>query len=169
MHEEWRKIPGFDLYEASSLGRIRRAKPGVSTSAGRIINPWFEANGYLRVALRRDRKTIKMWVQRVIALAFHGEPSSDEMEAAHADGVKTHNFPTNIRWATPKENADDDMRLGLRRMGSKAWNAKLTESQVDEIRRAPRQHGIATEMAARYGISRGQLYSVRAGRAWKHV
>jgi hypothetical protein len=37
--ETWKIIDGFEAYEVSSLGRVRRAVAGINTHVGRLLKP----------------------------------------------------------------------------------------------------------------------------------
>ena len=63
-NEIWKPIPGYEGYEASTLGRIRSLKYGKI----RILKPFKTKKGYLRVNLWKDgkRKSHKgfLWVNK---------------------------------------------------------------------------------------------------------
>lgn len=101
--EEWRPVPGWP-YEASSLGRIRRAE------TGRILAPIAHTKGYHRVnlsqlnpdggrALRRHA-----YVHELVCEAFHG-PRPPGMQVDHRDTVRTNNTAANLRWLPAIDNA----------------------------------------------------------------
>jgi hypothetical protein len=115
--EEWRSIPGFPLYEASSLGRIRRKAGTPRTPTARILRPRTRTPKpgrlpYLDVALSSDGKIRTETVHKLVALAFHGPKPSDRHEVAHADGDPSNNASGNIRWATIASNKEDYCRHG---------------------------------------------------------
>lgn len=64
MTEEWREIPGWPGYEASSLGQIR--------SKGGIKSTFKDYKGYLRVKLWGNSKAKNMRVSGLVAPAFIG-------------------------------------------------------------------------------------------------
>lgn len=69
--EQWRIVPGFEAYEASNHGRIRRrvtAKNGCPK--GRELKPWLGLGGRLYVALRADGRTYRFSVDAVHKSAF---------------------------------------------------------------------------------------------------
>jgi hypothetical protein len=103
---EWRPIPGFNKYEASSEGQIRRAVGGSGASPLRVLKLTPRPDGYLRVTLYADdgRMHTKQ-VHRMVCAAFHG-PKWDR-HACHRDGEKTNNAATNLYWGTPLDNARD--------------------------------------------------------------
>lgn len=92
MTEEWREIPGWPGYEASSLGQIR-SKHG-------ILKQSRDYKGYLRIKLWRHSKAKNMRVSGLVALAFHGPVSAGHV-VRHRNGVNDDNranpYPRNGR------------------------------------------------------------------------
>lgn len=152
--EVWRPIPGFGGYEVSSAGRVRSVKHSTSSFVGRLLTPWIEQNGYLRVSLCVGGKPVKMWIHRLVALAFQGfQPSSDH-EVAHWDGDKTNNSAINLRWATRSENSGDTVRLGRQPAGEMHGRAVLSNADVAAIRSSyTGRYGEQTAIARQFGVS----------------
>lgn len=170
--EAWRPIPGFDDYDASSLGRIRRRK-GTSPKTGRdhlILKQSMQAwrgkrGGYLVIALEYNGVRRNSAVHRWVLMAFTGGAPEGKC-AAHKNGDRTDNRIQNLYWATWKENTHDKKKHGRWQIGDKAANRKLTEKQVLEIR-ASKLH--ARDIAKKYGIAEGYVWHLRSGksRGWK--
>jgi len=111
--EEWRSVVGWEgLYSVSSLGRVRRDKPGPGARVGRILKAVIGRYGYYQVALSRDCRPITQRVHLLVAAAFLG-PCPPGHVANHLDGVKLHNQPSNLEYCTPSENMAHARRLGL--------------------------------------------------------
>lgn len=53
--------------------------------------------------------------------------------------------------------------------GSKRYNAKLTEKDIPEIRKAVKNGESHRSIAKRYKVAHGQIWQIVSGRAWKHV
>jgi hypothetical protein len=66
---EWKLCPGFPGYEISRAGKIRR-RFVVRGHLPKNLKPWFIRNRYAVVALRRNGKTVKVLVARLVARAF---------------------------------------------------------------------------------------------------
>jgi hypothetical protein len=110
-HEEWRWIPGYVGYAASSLGRIMSMTPG---NHGTVLRPYLDRDGYEMVSVNNGRRAADTPVHRLVAFAFIGPPPSQDHQIAHGDGSKRNNRPGNIRWATAQENYDDSIKHGSR-------------------------------------------------------
>lgn len=107
MEETWLPIPGFERYQVSNLGRVRRED-------GRIIS--FDFSGrcmkvrYLSVRLYDGRGNAKkMVVHKIVYLAFIGEIPQG-MHIDHIDRDRRNNRPENLRCVTPKENMANKAR-----------------------------------------------------------
>ncbi len=159
--ENWKLIEGFEEYEVSDHGRIRRGS--------RIKQPRADRKGYLSVALWKNQKTTKFQVSRLVAAAFIG-PRPDGCVVAHNNGINNDNRVGNLRYCTPTENEADKAIHGTRLHGEKHHQAKLTEAQVAEIRRRykfySRKDG-ADAMAREFGVSPVTILRVLKNRGWK--
>lgn len=169
--ERWLQIPGVDGYEASDAGRVRSVERIVSRARfgkhipvrrqGVLLRTKTNArNGYVSVQLAG----LDYLVHRLVLLAFVG-PCPDGMEAAHGDGVRNHNALHNLRYATRTENAGDRRRHGTLLHGERIASAKLTSTQVQEIRSA-RGRESQRALAGRFGVSRQQIGNIHQGRCW---
>lgn len=69
MAERWKVVPSYPDYEASSLGRIRRATPGRSTYVGKILATPLDSGGYPTIGTRAHGP---LRVHVLVAEAFHG-------------------------------------------------------------------------------------------------
>ena len=113
--EEWRPVAGWeDLYQVSSLGRVRSEKrPG---SPGGVLKPCGttkKVNNYPVVALHRDCKRVDQYVHTLVLEAFKG-PRPPGLEACHNDGNPLHNCAGNLRWDTHVANMADQLAHGTR-------------------------------------------------------
>jgi hypothetical protein len=170
--EEWRAIPGWPSYEASSLGRIRRVTRGHGTWPGRVLKPTLNrrANRYFLHLCDGSGARKLCEVHRLICITFHGSPPSPKHEAAHWDGDSTSNTADNLRWATRVENEHDKRRHGRDNSGERNGSSKLTEEQVRQIRRDYRPRIVPqSRLAAQYGVARESIRAIVRGTNWKHL
>ena len=113
--ENWKIIPGFENYEASTLGRIRRATKGPNTHPGKakliFLN---KATGYCHTKLSGTLGKRTMAIHRVIAETFIPKVA-DKPEIDHINGDKTDNRVENLRWVDRKENMKGIRRAFFKR------------------------------------------------------
>ena len=113
--EQWKDIPGFEDYEASTLGNIRR-------KYGKILKVATNKDGYKYCTLysgsRDSRKTIG--VHQVIAKTFLTNPLN-KSTVDHINRIRDDNRVENLRFATRSEqcfNTVRQNRLGLKYISS---------------------------------------------------
>lgn len=98
----WRDIPGFPGYQASDDGRVRSARG--------VLKPW-TSSGYLTVGLRRNGRTVKVNLHRLVLLAHVGEPTGP-VDGCHRDGDRLNNALSNLYWGTRSQNIYDQVAHG---------------------------------------------------------
>jgi hypothetical protein len=87
------------------------------------------------------------------------------MECCHNDGNPNNNHLSNLRWDTSKNNHADKVRHGTTNRGERCGTAKLTQSQVDEIRQDNRLQRL---IAADYGVHQNTISRIKNGKRWTH-
>lgn len=106
----------------------------------------------------------------VMCTLAHGPKPAPEYEAAHSCG-KGHLGcinPQHLRWATPKENAEDKKLHGTHRAGSDIPSSKLTEEDVSEIRALK---GVLSQakIGALFGVGQSAIFKIHHGLRWSHL
>lgn len=171
--EEWRGIPGYEgMYSVSSLGRVRgeeRIVPHILEGKkikSRILK-WKinKKNGYPAVILCNPSSQKTFPVHVLVAMAFIG-PRPKGMDIAHFDGDRMNPQPSNLRYATPKENREDSRRHGTLAQGERLPQSKVTEEQVRSIRSDAR---LLREIAEEIGISESSVARIKNRKTWAHV
>lgn len=113
----WQQIPGFEDYEASDQGQIRRAgqeQPKKLTDGVR---------GYLTTGLTSRTGVHKVIpVHQLVAAAFLG-PRPEGWHTCHNNGDKHDNRIENLRYDTKLNNMLDEVRAG-RHMHSRKTHCK---------------------------------------------
>ena len=166
-HEIWKSLPGFEAYEVSDLGNVRRATPGKGTHALRKINPTVDRGGRLVFNARAKNRTRQFKVHKAVMLAFVGDCPSGK-EVAHLDGNQGNNRLSNLVYATPKENNSHKVGHGTQKRGEEIYNSKLTKEQVLEIRSKHPRVSYA-KLAEEYGVFFTTIAGIVKRRTWKHI
>lgn len=162
--EEWRPIPGFAPYEASTLGRVRNAR---SERILRPVNVGPKRCQYL--AVRVDGRS-RQYVHRLVAAAFHGEPVG-RLIACHMNGTRTDNRPGNIYWGTPADNTNDSIRHGtfVPMRGAANGHSRLDAAKVLILRQRRAAGDTLTDIANDLGVSLSTVHLAAVGKTWAHV
>lgn len=170
---EYRDIQDFPAYRVGNDGSIWSRWKKVGKHKWEISECWRrlkatpDDDGYPRVTLcHQGRQRQLVQVHKIVLESFVG-PCQEGMECRHLDGIRNHNFLRNLCWGTTKENADDRKRHGTNivNVGESNGGAKLTRSQVDEIR--SRKDEKKKDLAKEFGISTAQLWRILTYKKWK--
>jgi len=113
VREDWKDIPGFDGYQASTIGRIRgvdRVVPHIKNGPSRIKKRILKQHltgkkrNYLCVGLSPLSSGKGLFlVHRLVAFTFL--PNSENKPFInHKTGITVDNPPLNIEWCTNQEN-----------------------------------------------------------------
>lgn len=159
-----KEIPGFSRYFATEDGSLY-SKDYKRTGLTKVIKPAKDANGYLRTMLLSDNgKYCTVKVHRIVALAYFGQ---SDLTVNHKNGIKSDNSVSNLEYCTRGENIKHAYRVLKRqssmREGAENRNAKLTASQVLEIRKWAKDHGRyygRNELAKKYGVSPAHIKDI---------
>jgi hypothetical protein len=145
--ENWKVIEGFEAYEVSDLGRVRRAIKGRTVKAGGILKQYKTGSRtalasnkhYLRVVLCKNGKTKGILVHRLVAKEFIPNPKNLP-QVNHKDGIKINNSVTNLEWRSRRGDRIHAMQHGLTtRKGifnkkTKRWEVRVTLEKGKRIR-----------------------------------
>lgn len=147
-NEIWAVVPFEPDFEASTMGRVRRAKASTAHPAGYVLRQYDHQKGY-RVVKMRGRP---YYVHRAVAAAFVS-PCITGMVVNHKDGCKTNNCVDNLEVITSAENTKHAHATGLTAR-SPLW------AVADELF-AMRQEGLSQrKIAERLGVTRGAVKGV---------
>ena len=159
--EIWKRIPGASGHEVSNRGNVR------NRITGALLKPALAAGGmYPSVEIRLDGPSRAKYVHEMVCTAFHG-PRPEGAQVRHLDGDPTNCEVGNLSWGTAKQNAADKIAHGRQVRGEAVHSARLSEQDVIAIRASV---GVSRrELARQHGVSVTTIYSVLAGRSWRHV
>jgi hypothetical protein len=115
-------------------------------------------------AVRIDRRQCGVHV--VVCELVHGPKPDPSFEVAHGCGNRACCNPKHLRWATRSDNHADKVQHGTALRGEKHHKARLTETDVREIRAL---HGKLSqaEIARRYGLKPTVIGGILRRRSWK--
>lgn len=89
MNIEWKIIEGYENYEVSNFGHVRRN--------GKILKTFLDGGGYVNVQLCKNNRRKTFLVHRLVAIAFL--PNSNNLPCVnHKDENKTNNCVDNLEW-----------------------------------------------------------------------
>jgi hypothetical protein len=160
----WKLIASFPDYEVSDAGGVRRATSKGWARAGAILKPQKHQGGYAVVKLRRDGFYYHQLIHRLVCEAFHGAPSSSEMQACHGDGDRKNNHATNLRWATRVENEADKELHGTRIRGLSHPNARFSATDIERMRDQRRCGASTKDIIQLFGVSPQHLSQICSGK-----
>lgn len=144
-NEIWKDIPEYSGYQISSLGNVRSNKYG----DWRLLKPALDGAGYLIVYLRKDKKSIRFHIHRLVAQVFVNGNGSD---VNHKNGDKVDNRADNLEWCSRSENVKHAIRvLGVGKTRKIA--------QYDRRGNHMKTWANAYEVQEKLGINRGNINS----------
>ncbi|MCC4258026.1 NUMOD4 motif-containing HNH endonuclease [Sphingobium lactosutens] len=182
LEEVWKSIPGLEgYYEASNLGRIRSLSRYVAgggehtggrylrRSSSKILSPAPDSKGYLIFKSSVEGRKSRQAVHRCVCAAFHGAMPQGMTDCRHKDGNKLNNREENLAWSTRSDNLLDRNSHGTDTRGVKSPSAKLSESQVYEIREMFDRGLSIDKITDHFPVSYSQIYAVAKRIQWKHL
>jgi len=115
-----------------------------------------------------DGKSKSRRIHRLVAEAFI--PRVDGINTVlHRDGDPVNCQVSNLKWGTPKENAEDRALHGNEVQGEMVHSAKLNQETVLNIR-TQLEDGVKVGVLARiYNVSHSAISNIRTRVTWKHI
>lgn len=171
---DWRWIVGCEgKYAVTRCGKIYsvpRTMWNGREVGGCFLTP-LRGTAYYHVGLSFDGKPKKTrTIHQIVCEAFHGPRPTTAHEVAHGDGTKTNNHADNLRWATRKENVEDQRIHGVLRQGERNGKSRLTNEVVRHLRALHSAGAMPRDIMNDFpGIPRGTLSDVLYSKTWKHV
>ena len=170
---EYREIPRFPGYRVGNDGSVwscwQQCK-GIGVGHCReMTTQWNQlaartnSKRYRTVALFQNGKRKTVYVHVLVLTEFRG-PKPTGCLSRHINGTRTDNRLANLVWGTAEENAVDRERHGNTVRGERNGSAKLTATQVADIRSRRGQSG--RSLAREFRVSSNSIYEILAGRRW---
>jgi len=152
-NERWAEIPGWEVYEASTNGRMRRG--------GELLAPVLNSlYGRPSITLWKDNEPTTRYVHSCVLTAFRG-PAPEGTEARHRNGDRQDNRLANLQWANGSTNQRDKVRHG-----SNGGPAKLTREQAAEIRALRKSGKTQQSIADQFSVSRSLVSMIESRLVW---
>lgn len=125
--EKWKTIEG--QYEVSNCGNIRRNRPPIKYSKRitpdiKQIKGSITTSGYRVFAIWVGKSRKTYCVHKAVGILFIPNPENKK-EVNHKDGNKLNNHISNLEWATPSENIQHAVRIGLIKSKSESPYCKI--------------------------------------------
>ncbi len=153
--ELWIPVIDWPNYEVSNLGNVRSSRGPIST---------FLIDGYLSFNVSAGIKRKSLRVHREVLRSFTQDQPG--MLSLHENGNRQDCRLDNLYWGDYLQNEEDKRRHDRQLLGERHHQAKLTESDVEEIRSSS-DTGIS--LAKRFKVSMQVISNVRRRKTWRHV
>ena len=118
MNEIWKDIYGYEGYQISNAGNVRHIYKNKNGTIIKNLKNTVNGGGYVRIALYKNKKSVKTLVHRIVAAEFIQNPNNYSI-INHLDGNKVNNTVQNLEWCTNSQNIKHAYRTGLSRRTKK--------------------------------------------------
>ncbi len=172
--QDRRPIPGLDgRYEIDKQGNVYAMFPFRDWPIGRAAKSYVNNYGYVFVVLAiGGGKTF--FLHRLLMLTFCPIDNPHEMDVNHIDGKKDNNDLSNLEWLTHKANIQHAHKVldawaanGPR--GENTITAKLTESDVRQIRELSKAGKSQRDIGRQFGVTQENISQIVRGKSWAHI
>jgi hypothetical protein len=134
--------------------------------------------GFPMVTIHTEDKTQALFTHHAVANNFLKKVSPKHKYVLHLDYNKANNEPSNLKWATRKEQIEHSKKspyvlaAAAHKVYSGATSKKLNEKKVIQLKNEiwnPKRKLTFKQLAAKYGIAEMNLYRIKNGELWFHV
>jgi|LGVE01.1.fsa_nt_gb hypothetical protein len=160
MSEIWKVINGYEKYEISNIGNVRKGKL--------LLSPQVNQCGYIVIRLTKNKKRYHNSIHRLVAIAFI--PNIDNLkEVNHIDGNKLNNDYTNLEWSSRSKNIQHAYDTGLKIALSGINHPQVTLSKEiclkiqDDLNEGKLSK---TNIAKKYNTNRKLVYNIQHKIHW---
>lgn len=170
----WIVLEDGSIYSPERQVTITRTKNGKTSTYTKTqpktkLSPWISKSGYYIVSTKIGDKRPKMFVHRLIAMAFVNGYKK-ELTVNHINGNKLDNSISNLEWITLEENTKHEWRTGLVNLrGENGLTNKLTQKQVIHIRKALRAGVSANCLSIIANVNPSTIYLIKENKRWVDI
>ncbi len=139
------------------------------------MSPCLTAFGYLNVTLHKPGIELKVFVHRLVAVAFLGPSTEERPFVNHKDGCRVHNHVENLEWCSKAENTKHGYengrtltkrQLSVLKAGRESRRSVSLET-AERIRARVRSGETQASVARDLGLSRPMVNQVIKNRIYK--
>lgn len=156
----------YKNYYISDKGEVK------NINTGRILKQYITHQGYYRTNIRKENKTIAVFIHQAVASLFIPNPLNLPM-INHKDGNKLNNEINNLEWCDASYNAQHAIEHNLMKpYGEDNGFSKLTNEAVIDIRTHYKKYSEefgSNAFAKKYGISNVQVLNIVKYKNWNHL
>lgn len=136
----------------------------------KILKHQVDPYGYHLVSISMNGVRKKTFVHRIVALTFIPNPQQKPF-INHKDGNKSNNSVDNLEWCTHSENTLHAFANGLMvaKKGEKNHSAKLSDKQVEEIKKLLLQGKTQYSIAKKFSVHKVTIFDIKHGKTWAHL
>lgn len=157
--EIFKQIQDYTRYQVSNYGRVKNISYK-NTGKEIIANQFKAGSGYKAVQLCEKGKAKIQLVHRLVAEYFLIRKEW-QTDVNHKDGDKSNNHVDNLEWSTHSENIIHRNRILNKGQGETHSRAKISNSQVIEIRELISKGIKNTEIAKIYKVTPQHIYNIK--------
>lgn len=154
----WRAINGYEDYEVSDTGQVRRVRY-YGANAAKYEVPYYlksrkDKDGYVKYTIASNGKLRSFFAHRLVASAFIENQDGKE-QINHKNGIKDDNRVENLEWCTASEN----IRHRIDVLGVTLRNKKSSKAvaQIDANGKVVATYPSAKEAHRSTGLSQGHI------------